>query len=233
MGQYYKAIFLSNNCEIIGWSESQGGLKMTEHCYTDDPFVIFIQKELYNTPRRVVWAGDYAEPEDEKNDLESAIKALRNLVNNHDNIKESDKHHVEHALKMLNRKYTESFDTDDYSCIAFALNFAKINLYSMCYNEEEKYMNYNFQKGNKLHKYIINHTLKEYVNVLEDYDNNTYSNEYDIKIHPLPLLTAEVGTGGGGDYSGTGEEHVGIWARHIISTSDEIPEGYAERLVKF
>jgi hypothetical protein len=59
MGQYYKAVFLSNNSKVIGWTESNGGLKMMEHAFHDEPVVEFIQEQIYNKPSKIVWAGDY------------------------------------------------------------------------------------------------------------------------------------------------------------------------------
>jgi hypothetical protein len=248
MGQYYKAVFLSNDGEIIGWSESNGGVKMIEHCYIDNPFVLFIQKKIYQTPTRVVWAGDYAEAEPAKEDLESTIKALRHLINYENDVCSCDKHHVEHASKILKRNYSENFDTDDCICTTFALDFARMSLYYMCSTQREyplmlyTYMIYcdDYEKNNKLHQYIINHTLKEYVDVHRKIENDGVSDDapspWDSKtpqFHPLPLLTAEVGTGGGGDYRGEGEKDIGAWARHKISTEDKVPEGFTERVVKF
>jgi hypothetical protein len=243
MGQYYKAIFLSNDGNISRWTDSQGGSKLMEHSYTNDPFVLFIQRKLYRHPRRLVWAGDYADPEPMKEDLESAIKALRLLANYRDQVLECDAHYVEHALKMLKRRYTEGFDTDDCICMTFALKFTNNNLYYMCHNAAESCMTYDSssERDNRLHKYIINHTLKEYVDMNKYIGSDDGSDDHvspwhsrtPSYIHPLPLLTAETGTGGGGDYRGEAEEDVGIWARHLISTEDMAPEGYAERIVKF
>ncbi len=70
----------------------------------------------------------------------------------------------------------------------------------------------------KEYRYIVNHTLKLYVDKYSCGDEN---------IHPLPILTCE-GNGRGmggyseeglieGDYYGSCEEYVGTWARHVIS----------------
>ncbi len=45
--------------------------------------------------------------------------------------------------------------------------------------------------------------------------------EYEFKIHPLPILTAETDGGGGGDYRGQDPLGVmGTWARDSISMED-------------
>lgn len=75
MGQYYKAIFLSdikNNDEIIRMcinpsSFNYVGSKLMEHSYIDNIFINFIEYLL--SPKglfyksRILWAGDYAENE--------------------------------------------------------------------------------------------------------------------------------------------------------------------------
>ena len=65
--------------------------------------------------------------------------------------------------------------------------------------------------------YILNHTKKQYVN----------KKKFDT-YHPLPLLLAEGNGRGGGDYHGSNEDKIGIWARDVISVDEEIPEGFEE-----
>ena len=62
-----------------------------------------------------------------------------------------------------------------------------------------------------------NHTKKQYV------DKTKFK-----CYHPLPLLLAEGNGRGGGDYYGSNEDKIGIWARDVISVEDEKPEGYEE-----
>ena len=52
-------------------------------------------------------------------------------------------------------------------------------------------------------------------------------------INPLPLLTALGNGRGGGDYSGTDEDKVGIWARDVLSVEFNIPKGFKEFKVNF
>ncbi len=61
---------------------------------------------------------------------------------------------------------------------------------------------------------LINWDKKQYVNMQEYIENNTYEGWC---IHPLSLLTA-IGNGfGGGDYRGINLDKVGIWAYDTIS----------------
>lgn len=71
------------------------------------------------------------------------------------------------------------------------------------------------------YRYIINHTKKQYVN------------KKDSDYHPLPLLTCEGNGRGGGDYYGTNKDKIGIWARDVISSEKEKPEGYEKLDILF
>lgn len=69
--------------------------------------------------------------------------------------------------------------------------------------------------------YIVNHTLKEYVDKRECPDRDGWI------MHPLPLLTAPSNGEGGGDYySPNGEEYIGRWAGNVISVEIDCPQGY-------
>jgi hypothetical protein len=82
--------------------------------------------------------------------------------------------------------------------------------------------------------FIVNHSKKLYVNTAKLSTNHTWTHPdtnrvYEIKIHPLPLLTCEGNGNGGGDFCGKDTKNlVGSWARDIISVEDEKPEGYKE-----
>ena len=65
MGQYYYAVILNDNKTTIKhWMYSHdyaSGLKLMEHSWIKNPFVLTFETLLDNTPQRVVWAGDYAD----------------------------------------------------------------------------------------------------------------------------------------------------------------------------
>lgn len=67
MGQYYKPVILANNKKTPAkWMYSHdfgSGLKLMEHSWQGNDFVGTFEALLINNPQRVVWAGDYAEPE--------------------------------------------------------------------------------------------------------------------------------------------------------------------------
>lgn len=70
MGQYYKPIFLNEDKKTIKESASSytfhEGAKLMEHSYVNNLLVNCVEEKLLNKPTRLVWAGDYADPEDGK-----------------------------------------------------------------------------------------------------------------------------------------------------------------------
>ena len=90
------------------------------------------------------------------------------------------------------------------------------NLYHLAQDFPNKNL-YKIVEITKEFPYIVNHTKKQYV------DKTKFK-----CYHPLPLLLAEGNGRGGGDYHGSNEDKIGIWARDIISVEEEKPEGYEE-----
>jgi hypothetical protein len=68
MGQYYNPAILdtNNKSKVVAWAYShdyKSGLKLMEHSWIGNNFVERIEKEIFANPKRIVWAGDYAEPD--------------------------------------------------------------------------------------------------------------------------------------------------------------------------
>ena len=80
MGQYYNPTFINEKNEVVNWAYSHDfkhrmkrddgkiitygtGLKLMEHSWRENSLVGFIMKQIHNNPQRIVWAGDYADPE--------------------------------------------------------------------------------------------------------------------------------------------------------------------------
>jgi hypothetical protein len=68
MGQYYRPVILRDDHSIKTsfYSHAYGnGLKLMEHSYVDNLFMRAVEAELYECPQRLVWAGDYADPDED------------------------------------------------------------------------------------------------------------------------------------------------------------------------
>lgn len=67
MGQYYCPIILSDDGQIVAHLNSHeysAGLKLMEHSWLGNDFVAVVEALLASDgARRLVWAGDYADPE--------------------------------------------------------------------------------------------------------------------------------------------------------------------------
>jgi hypothetical protein len=103
------------------------------------------------------------------------------------------------------------------------------NLYRLTDSDE----NYNKECTSKLYnltyyRYIVNHTQKVYVD-----KDKCIVNDDGYNIHPLPLLTSEGNSMGGGDYSGKNVHLCGSWARDTVSMETSIPDDYNELVCDF
>lgn len=65
MGQYYHPTILGDNKKTVkAWVYSHdygSGLKLMEHSWLKNPFVKSFETLIADNPKRVVWAGDYAD----------------------------------------------------------------------------------------------------------------------------------------------------------------------------
>ena len=87
---------------------------------------------------------------------------------------------------------------------------------------------------------LVNYTKKEYtkfytlpLNKVKKAVVDRLLGNDEWVINPLPLLTALGNGQGGGDYSGTNMDKVGIWAHDILSVEFKAPDGFKELKVDF
>lgn len=70
MGQYYRPIVLNEDKKTVKEYASSyvfhEGAKLMEHSYIDNLLVNCVEEKLLDNPTRLVWAGDYADPENGK-----------------------------------------------------------------------------------------------------------------------------------------------------------------------
>ena len=97
------------------------------------------------------------------------------------------------------------------------------NLYGLCSNDSSSIEVPDIFRVMGSYPLIVNHTKKVYV------DKRKVVGE----IHPLPLLTTETDSGGGGDYRGCNKHFLGIWARDELSMEAVAPQDFEEVAFKF
>ena len=72
MGQYYFAVVGDGKGKVVAYDAHKFkasdkmfiGLKLMEHSWLLNPFVLAVAKKIYRNPSRVAWVGDYAEEDD-------------------------------------------------------------------------------------------------------------------------------------------------------------------------
>jgi hypothetical protein len=202
MGQYYKAVFLTEKNKPTGYVYSHefgSGLKLMEHSWIKNPFVQFVERQLINKPMKLVWAGDYAPNEDPKTLSDYELKQLADEKNERWKFETLKEKGVNiYALSRLVGRLTHDEDVKD--------------IYE-----------HKFQQLESKFKYLVNHTKKEFV------DKSKVPNVDGWRAHPLPLLTCEGNEEGNGDYySEDGKEFIGVWSRDLISVESIKPKGYTE-----
>lgn len=205
MGQYYRPCILDadNNVTATMYSHDYGnGLKLMEHSWMRNDFVAEFESLLVlDGPRRVVWGGDYADPEPgtETDEHENGLP-LYFLAGEMTPIRFDCKAVRDH---MKSKWFFDSYTEGDLVPLPDGLP--------------------------KYRRYLLNHDTMEYVDkhrVPGIVETNHRGVPVTWKLHPLPLLTAEGNGRGGGDFGGD-DPHgfVGRWARQRISAATRKPDG--------
>ena len=117
MGQYYKIIILADNINIIRiWTTPNAynsGNKLMEHSYLNNNFMNAI--EYLISPNgmfymsRIIWAGDYANPDEEEN--------IQVSEDDNDNINlyhMAEEQYGKYIVPYINEKFIENMDRYRY-----------------------------------------------------------------------------------------------------------------------
>jgi len=106
MGQYYTAILLDKKKETIVANiqpyDYGSGSKLMEHSWMPNDFVKSVESLIYKNAMPVVWAGDYADNEDLKEDN------LYSLAEEKTNLKPTT------SLDISKSRYIINHDTNEY-----------------------------------------------------------------------------------------------------------------------
>jgi hypothetical protein len=222
MGQYYRGAILGKKSiekEKITIEKAlccyvhDNGAKLMEHSYVGNTYVgayvKLLAKKYYGYP--FVWVGDYADDKFNVNVHDKALLYIKDVIESN-------------AKKQ---GYVRENDSSFNKFIRY--DSGDILILSTMKNEDDFAEKYSYEEvgGNQLdYKYILNLDKKQYVKIPE-------YNENEWTIHPLPLLCADGNGRGGGDYSGSDMDKVGVWAYDKIGISNEIPNGFTELVVNF
>ena len=205
MGQYYKAVFLTENnkplASVVSYDFGNGA-KLMEHSWLKNPFVRFVERQLMVTPQKVVWAGDYADEEDPSTLSNAEIKLLADEESTYSN------------SEVLKEKGVNLYSLSE-----------TIGKLTHDENNKNKYEHDYKEVAPLSAKYLINHDKKQFVD-----KTKAPKDAEGWQIHALPLLTCEGNGRGGGDYRGE-SDLIGLWARNRISVAtrkSDIPKGFEE-----
>ncbi len=209
MGQYYHPIILSKSGTIKGfWNahKTGNGLKLMEHSYINNSLCNCVENYLIkNNGARVVWAGDYADPEKVRLSKAEANEVWKNKVASGELTCSFEAFWASKSPDL----YKPESDDDE-------------NLYSLCDektielpNGKEKVVRrakkeLEYDTANNDGRFLVNDDRKEFI----DLWNVVCAG--GMRVNPLPLLTCEGNQRGGGDYYGLDENLIGTWARNFI-----------------
>lgn len=218
MGQYYVPVILDeeNNVELSLSSHDFGsGLKLMEHSWLDNQFVAAFEGLLaQEAPRRVVWAGDYADPEKDEDGNPRTIKSDMYTSGEGD------------ANLYVLAQEVEDYrpDVPGYGTASYTKTDPPNAFPSIIVRTQS-------------HPFIVNWDKHEYVDKRKVPAVPYYWTKEPQAIHPLPLLTVEGNGRGGGDFHvPDGSDYlsdrshargnfdlIGRWARDHISVQAEPP----------
>lgn len=221
MGQYYRGVVLgktTKKAEKIIVREAfcpyahDNGAKLMEHSYVGNWYVKEYERTLANEffGFPFVWAGDYA---DEKFGVSPYFVAG-------DFVK---RHTKKNARKLGYRKVAKS---------SWGREYVKNGMY--CSETDVAVKTPYEELKETTYEVIINFDKQLFVRIPKKKGADENGN-YQLTIHPLPLLCVDGNQRGGGDYYGSNEKMVGTWAydRIGVGFEDDIPVGFKELVVTF
>lgn len=226
MGQYWKPVIESSDGVrySIESHDFGNGLKIMEHSYIGNELPSIIMYKIYNNPMHVTWVGDYTEDRKVGKEVEGPIGDDlwndKNLIyfTNHSSL-------PDYMIELYNNegdpRKTEEISDKELDHILSCFDKFSIQKYS-----------------------LVNHTLKEYVDMAEyikkpKASNSRLLNYHDTIIHPLPLLVAAPSMDEGlGDYHedcATCFDKVCSWSWDMISVmnTEDVPKDFKKLDIYF
>ena len=110
MGQYYKPVILAQNKKTVKkWvysHEYDNGLKLMEHSWVGNKFVLAFQSLIHKNPQHVAWAGDYG------NDCKGRKSNLYGRCNESNEVKPTAHLKADEVRFIVNHTKKEFVDTN-------------------------------------------------------------------------------------------------------------------------
>ena len=211
MGQYWKPVVEGKDGKRYSIISHQfnNGLKFMEHSYIGNILPSIIMWKLYKNPMFTTWVGDYCDERLVGNGLKGPTGSEL-----------WDDRHIIYFTNASSRPIWLGID-EDMNCNTEELS-----------DETMKQISEMFD--NNIADYIlVNHTKRMYLSFEEymqiPYNLNSRLKDWELKIHPLPVLVAAPSMGDGmGDFHAaraTNYNKVGTWSWDLISVEDK---SYAE-----
>lgn len=231
MGQYYVPVVLNEagqiECRMCSW-DFNNGAKLMEHSWIGNDFVAAFETLLLTeAPRRVVWAGDYA---DREVDAEGRPAMRTYDLAGERVVREANLHSL-------------AQDCEPYRpAVAGLGERAQLIGDGVEVVRDPQLVANAFPRvapSVEAFPYLVNWDKRIYVDKGKVPAVRYYwSGAEELAIHPLPLLTVEGNGQGGGDFqpstdparsAATGNVAlIGAWARDHIALAARVPDGFAE-----
>jgi hypothetical protein len=217
MGQYYKPTILGKSThttkkivvkKAFSSYDYNNGAKLMEHSYVGHWLVKEVEHHLANVfdGYPFVWAGDYA---DDKYNVNVYSKACE-------------------QIKKARNKFAKANGFKKAKDKGWFCDWIKDGVY---YSDTQVADVIPYEElENVTYKYVINYDKKMFVKIPEKKGLDENGN-YQLTIHPLPLLCADGNGRAGGDYSGNNMSLIGSWAYNRIGITNELPTDIKTELV--
>ena len=215
MGQYWMPILHADGSkepkEYVCTHYWNNGYKFLEHSWIGNEVPSLVMYRIYKNPMHVAWVGDYYThsvwkrgPTGGRLWRPAEQGKMLSLIN--------------YNTVPSYMKHKGEFIPEDYE------TFKEIS------DDEVEEIQTMFNSENIVNYVILNHTKNVYLS-MKEYMEKTPESFKNLVMHPLPVLTATVGSMGDGmgDYresQSTNWNRVGTWMWDILSVEEDPPENF-------
>ena len=203
MGQYWMPVWENQEGKRYSINAHQfgNGLKFLEHSYIGNSVTSVVMENLYKTPSRLSWVGDYCE--DRRVGQDKTGPTGNELYDSNEAVWFICEAKRPEYIPLLEKPHWKSLTLEEVGGYCSKFGEEHIGDYILVNYDKKMYLDF-----------------KEYVDYGKNYGDNWL-------IHPLAALTAGPSMcEGGGDYD-SGDinfDRVGLWSWDLISVEDRNTE---------